>query len=63
MSHEWLVSNSTEEQLELPQVKMSKGHKPVLQVDAQDNNNNIIASLNKIIKEKDEEISKLRQEN
>ena len=54
MSHEWLTTNNAEEPLELKQVKMSKGPKPVLQVDPQDSNQNIITSLNKIIKQKDE---------
>ena len=42
---------------------MPKDPKPVLQVDPQDSNQNIITSLNKIIKQKDEEINRIRQEN
>ena len=63
MSHEWLTTNNAEEPLELKPLKMPKDPKPVLQVDPQDSNQNIITSLNKIIKQKDEEINRIRQEN
>lgn len=60
MNHEWLATDNSETMV-FSTVRMPKGNKEVPQFEAQDNNNNIIASLNKIIKEKDEEINKSRQ--
>jgi hypothetical protein len=57
MNHEWLTTTSDEKPLDLPRVMPKIGHKEIL-IDPKESN--IIASLNKRIKELEEEINKMK---